>query len=99
MDGRERTASAAALGATELYRIDRVDFIPFLERHPCLCTRMMIVLCERLRWVSENIKDVVFHDVPNRLARKLLYLADNYGQSACASRSPCLRKPWPACWA
>ncbi len=82
LDGRERTASAAALGPTELYRIDRADFIPFLERHPRLCTRMMIVLCERLRWVSENIEDAVFHDVPRRLARKLLYLADAYGQSS-----------------
>lgn len=81
LDGRERTASAAALGPTELYRIDRADFIPFLERHPRLCTRMMIVLCERLRWVSENIEDAVFHDVPRRLARKLLYLADSYGQN------------------
>ncbi len=81
LDGRERTASALAIGPTELYRIDRADFIPFLERHPRLCTRMMIVLCERLRWVSENIEDAVFHDVPLRLARRLLHLADHYGQT------------------
>ncbi|CAO3431759.1 Crp/Fnr family transcriptional regulator [Azospirillum doebereinerae] len=80
LDGRERTAAAVALRPTELYRIDRTDFIPFLERHPRLCTRMMIVLCERLRWVSENIEDAVFHDVPRRLARRLLLLADSYGQ-------------------
>ncbi|MFD1626890.1 Crp/Fnr family transcriptional regulator [Azospirillum griseum] len=82
LDGRERTASAVAIGPTELYRIDRNDFIPFLERHPRLCTRMMIVLCERLRWVSENIEDAVFHDVPRRLARRLLHLADSYGQES-----------------
>lgn len=82
LDGRERTAAAIALRPTELYRIDRADFIPFLERHPRLCTRMMIVLCERLRWVSENIEDAVFHDVPRRLARRLLLLADSYGQSS-----------------
>ncbi len=80
IDGRERTAAAIALRPTELYRIDRADFVPFLERHPKLCTRMMIVLCERLRWVSENIEDAVFHDVPRRLARRLLFLADRYGQ-------------------
>lgn len=80
IDGRERTASATAMRQSDLYRIDRGDFIPFLERHPPLCTRMMMVLCERLRWVSENIEDAVFHDVPRRLARRLLLLADSYGQ-------------------
>lgn len=80
IDGFERTATAAALRPTELYRINRADFIPFLERHPRLCTRMMVVLCERLRWVSENIEDAVFHDVPRRLARRLLLLVDSYGQ-------------------
>lgn len=84
IDGFERTATAAALRPTELYRINRTDFIPFLERHPRLCTRMMMVLCERLRWVSENIEDAVFHDVPRRLARRLLLLVDSYGQPSAS---------------
>lgn len=80
IDGKERTAGATALRPSELFRIDRCDFIPFLERHPKLCVQMMGVLCERLRWVSENIEDAVFHDVPRRLARRILLLADTYGQ-------------------
>ena len=79
IDGKERTAGATALRPSELYRIDRADFIPFLERHPRLCIRMMGVLCERLRWVSDNIEDAVFHDVPRRLARRLLMLAEKHG--------------------
>lgn len=84
IDGRERTAAATAMRQSELFRIDRGDFIPFLERHPALCIRMMMVLCERLRWVSENIEDAVFHDVPRRLARRLLLLADSYGQQTAS---------------
>jgi len=80
IDGKERTAGATALRPSELFRIDRTDFIPFLERHPRLAIRLMGVLCERLRWVSENIEDAVFHDVPRRLARRLLMLAEAYGQ-------------------
>lgn len=80
IDGKERTAGAAALRDCELFRIDRPEFIAFLERHPKLSVRMMVVLCERLRWVSENIEDAVFHDVPRRLARRILKLADLYGQ-------------------
>jgi len=84
IDGRERTAGATALRPSELFRIDRRDFIPFLERHPRLAIRLLGVLCGRLRWVSENIEDAVFHDVPRRLAKWLLKLADEYGQATPA---------------
>lgn len=80
IDGKERTAGARALRPSELFRIDRSDFIPFLERHPPLAIRLMGVLCARLRYISENIEDAVFHDVPRRLARRLLLLAESYGQ-------------------
>ncbi|WP_448205922.1 Crp/Fnr family transcriptional regulator [Azospirillum sp. sgz302134] len=80
LDGKERTATATALRPAELFRIDRPEFITFLERHPRLCIQMMEMLCERLRWVSENIEDAVFHDVPRRLARRILLLAESYGQ-------------------
>ncbi|WP_448208145.1 Crp/Fnr family transcriptional regulator [Azospirillum sp. sgz302134] len=80
LDGKERTAAATAQHRSEMFRLDRATFISFLERHPKLCIQMMEMLCERLRWVSENIEDAVFHDVPRRLARRILFLADNYGQ-------------------
>lgn len=84
VDGKPRTASASALRPSVLFRLDRPEFLAFLERHPPLCIRMMMVLCERLRWVSENIEDAIFHDVPRRLARRLLLLADTYGQPGAA---------------
>lgn len=80
IDGKQRTAGATALRPSELFRIDRPAFINFLERHPRLAIRLLGVLCERLRWVSENIEDAVFHDVPRRLAKRLLLLAESYGQ-------------------
>lgn len=80
LDGKPRSAGATAIRPSELFRVDRTDFIPFLERHPPLCIRMMAVLCERLRWVSDNIEDAIFRDVPRRLARRLLLLAESYGQ-------------------
>ncbi|MBV5331338.1 Crp/Fnr family transcriptional regulator, partial [bacterium] len=68
------------LSATELFRVDRPDFIGFVERRPKLAVRLMVVLCERLRWVSENIEDAIFLDVPRRLAKRLLLLAETYGR-------------------
>ena len=79
LDGKERTASAIAMQATRLMTVGRKDFMPFLERHPKLCIRLMTVLCERLRWTSDIIEDTMFLDIPNRLAKRLLNLAEGYG--------------------
>ncbi len=80
LDGRERTAGAVALQPTELLKIAREDFLPFLERHPRLCIRLMSVLCDRLRWTSDIIEDTIFLDIPRRLAKRLSTLAERHGE-------------------
>lgn len=82
LDGMERTANAVALEDSELLRIDRSAFMPFLERHPQLAIRLMGVLCRRLRWTSDIIEDTIFLDIPHRLAKRLVTLADQYGTKA-----------------
>ena len=86
LDGRERTAGAVAMEHAELLRIDRADFIPFLERHPKLCLRLMSVLCERIRWTSSIIESVVFLDIPRRVARRLLDMAREMDTSTAGGR-------------
>ncbi len=81
LDGKPRTANAIALERSELLRIDRADFMPFLERHPRLAIRLMGVLCDRLRWTSDIIEDTIFLDIPHRLAKRLMTLATQYGRS------------------
>ena len=80
LDGKPRTANAVALEQSELLRIDRADFMPFLERHPRLAIRLMGVLCDRLRWTSDIIEDTIFLDIPHRLAKRLMTLATQYGR-------------------
>lgn len=82
LDGMERTANAISLEDSELLRIDRSAFMPFLERHPQLAIRLMGVLCRRLRWTSDIIEDTIFLDIPHRLAKRLVTLADQYGTKA-----------------
>lgn len=79
LDGRERTADATAMVQTELLYIDRRDFVPFLRRQPDVCIRLLTVLCNRLRHVSNIIEDAVFLDLPRRLAKRLLGFARMYG--------------------
>jgi len=80
LDGGERTATVVAQEPTDLLRVDRSVFMPFLESRPGLCIRLMQVLCERVRWTSAIIEDTVFLNVTRRLAKRILMLAQNYGR-------------------
>lgn len=80
LDGGERTATVVASDPCDLLRINRSDFMPFLESRPDLCIRLMGVLCERVRWTSAIIEDTVFLNVTRRLAKRILVLAQNYGK-------------------
>jgi CRP-like cAMP-binding protein len=80
LDGKERTAGAAAMKPTKLVRVGRTEFLPFLERHPKLCIRAIEVLCDRLRWTSDIIEDTIFLDIPRRLAKRLLILVQRHGR-------------------
>jgi CRP/FNR family transcriptional regulator, cyclic AMP receptor protein len=50
-----------------------------LERHPEMTARVISVLCQRLRWISQNLEDALGSDVSHRLARKLVNLSKAYG--------------------
>jgi CRP-like cAMP-binding protein len=86
LDGHERTADAVAMNDCELLVLERRDFIPFLERHPEVCIRLMEVLCARLRRTSEQVEDVLFLELPARLAKTLLRLAKEHGHMTAAGQ-------------
>jgi CRP/FNR family cyclic AMP-dependent transcriptional regulator len=78
LDGRTRTASASAMEHSDLLRIHRDHFLPYLKANPDLILRMLSLLCDRLRWTSSAIEDAVFLSLPARVAKRLLYLADHH---------------------
>lgn len=80
LDGMDRTADAIAMEKTEVLVIQRRDFIPFLEKHPKLCIQVMQLLCQRVRITSEMVEDAAFLPLDGRLAKRLLNLAELYGQ-------------------
>jgi CRP/FNR family transcriptional regulator/CRP/FNR family cyclic AMP-dependent transcriptional regulator len=81
LDGGPRSASAVALEAVETLTLDREPFIAMLERHPQVATALLGVLGDRLRRTDELIQDILFLDLPGRLAKQLLGLADERGVS------------------
>jgi len=82
LDGRPRTAEALALSDCELMIIDRRDFVPLVKSQPDIALKIIEVLCARLRRTSEQVEDVIFLDLPGRLAKTLLRLAERAESSA-----------------
>ena len=60
--------------------IERRSFIPFLVSNPEVALRLLAVLCDRLRRTTEQVEDMLFRDLPSRLAKKLLSLAATSGE-------------------
>lgn len=79
LDGKDRTADAAAMTDCELLVVSRRDFMPFLERRADLCLLLLSVLCARLRRTSEQLEDVSFRHLQSRLAKTLLRLGRKTG--------------------
>jgi CRP/FNR family transcriptional regulator, cyclic AMP receptor protein len=80
LDGRSRTADAVALEETDLLVLERNKLLPILAEHPEITTRLIGVLCERLRQTSEHLEDATLREAPSRLARGLLRLANTFWQ-------------------
>jgi len=76
LDGRPRSTDAIANTNCELFVIDRRDFMPFLRSQPELAMKFIELLCERLRWTSDQVEQVILQDLPGRLASALLGLTE-----------------------
>ena len=80
LDGAERTAAAVTIDPVELLVLERRDFIPFLERHPEACMRLLGVLCQRLRRTSQQLEEFMFLEGETRIAKRLVRLAESFGR-------------------
>jgi CRP/FNR family transcriptional regulator, cyclic AMP receptor protein len=73
LDGKARSANATAHTNCELMVLDRRDILPFLERNPAACIKLMEMLCARIRFSDERMADIAFLDLQARLAKTLLH--------------------------
>ncbi|MBN9006031.1 MAG: Crp/Fnr family transcriptional regulator [Rhizobiales bacterium] len=86
LDGQTRTADAVAGEPTELFVLRRGDLLAFLEREPKIAIRLIELLCQRIRWISERMEESVLQPLPVRMARRLCALADDYGSEVHISQ-------------
>jgi CRP-like cAMP-binding protein len=86
LDGKERTADATAVTDCELLVLERRDMLAFLETNSKACLKLLETLCQRLRRTTEQVEDVVFLQLPNRMAKVLLRLTQNDGDQVKLSQ-------------
>jgi CRP/FNR family transcriptional regulator, cyclic AMP receptor protein len=76
LDGLPRTADAIAITDCSLMVIERRHFISLIHERPDFALKLIEVLCGRLRHTTEQLENVMFLDLPGRLAKTLLELAE-----------------------
>jgi CRP-like cAMP-binding protein len=76
LDGEPRSANAVATEATELLLLERDEFIRFLLDRPIIAVELLGIMSRRLRRDAALMEDAAFLDVPARLARTILRLAE-----------------------
>lgn len=78
--GGVRTADAIAAEPTTCVMLSRDDLHAAIRSTPELGLRLMASLVAHVRRKDDELADVAFLDVPGRIARKLLELADRHGE-------------------
>ena len=77
----ERSADAQALEPTECVIVPREPVLSLLSAHPRLLLRIVANLSTFIRRKDAAVAEVAFLDIPARVARKLLELAETKGRS------------------
>ena len=78
-DPGPRTATASALTDAHLAGLGHDDLQPWLAGRPEVAASLLRALARRLRRTNEAMADLVFSDVPGRVAKALLELATKFG--------------------
>ncbi len=80
-DGRPRSATATATSVTRTFVVSRDDFVNWVRERPAASLALLETLSLRLRRTDETVTDLVFLDLPHRLAKQLLTLAASLPES------------------
>jgi CRP-like cAMP-binding protein len=82
LDGSPRSASVVAVQSTQVFMLHRARLLEMMRQHPGLADEFLRMLGHLVRRLTEQAGDLVFLDLPGRLAKLLLQLADRHGAAA-----------------
>ena len=81
-DPGPRSATVTAVTDAEFAALSHEDLLRWLEGRPGVARGLLTQLASRLRKANDVVADLVFSDVPGRVAKALLDLADRFGRTA-----------------
>ncbi len=76
----EHDSYAETLEDSRIYQIGREAFLNFVRENPEFGLRFIGILGDRLKQAQARIEDLVFRQVPSRVARLLVTLAETHGK-------------------
>ena len=78
-DPGPRTATATAVVDSKLLALANAQVIGWVKEHPEVALQLLRRLAQRLRKANEVLSDLVFADVPGRVAKAIVELGDRFG--------------------
>ena len=78
-DPGPRTSSAVCVTEVTAATMDSAMLKAWIENHPEISQQLLRVLARRLRRTNASLADLIFTDVPGRVAKTLLQLANRFG--------------------
>jgi len=80
LDGLARSANVTAMEDSEIFLIQRNDFLDLLHSHPEVSVALLQELTQRLRSADMKIKSLSLKDAEGKVATVILQLADDVGK-------------------
>lgn len=81
-DPGPRSATVTAVTDATFASLSHEDLLRWLDGRPTVARSLLTQLASRLRKSNDVVADLVFSDVPGRVAKALLDLAERFGRSA-----------------
>lgn len=78
-DPGPRTSSAVCVTEVVAATMDSTMLHAWIKQHPGISEQLLRVLARRLRRTNNSLADLIFTDVPGRVAKALLQLANRFG--------------------
>ncbi|QWC86680.1 Crp/Fnr family transcriptional regulator [Nocardioidaceae bacterium] len=81
-DPGPRSATVTAVTDATFLSLSHEDLLRWLDGRPGVARALLTQLASRLRKANDVVADLVFSDVPGRVSKALLDLADRFGRTA-----------------
>lgn len=78
-DPGPRTSTATTVTEVRAVSMDRDALKAWIQQRPEIAEQLLRVLARRLRRTNNTLADLIFTDVPGRVAKALLQLAQRFG--------------------